>query len=224
MPLRAGGDLRAQRAGVRSSRAIIRITAPQGVRYPLLMWITPPIGCQRQPDRLLGFWKPRAATLRRRGAEFADVRASRRRSHPTRLRRSSEDSCSVRSFPLKLATAAADEAVMSGAGICLVGFVVGAISIALWCHVRLRRLRPKTIAGAILHLGCSLAILSLTPASVSMAAASVRPSPALALAVTLLVVAPLSYVILGCIWFLARLLDWGSSRPGGGHGIRLPLN
>jgi hypothetical protein len=95
--------------------------------------------------------------------------------------------------------------------------LVGLGAVAVWAYVRYPRLRPGSLAWAVVHIAVSFGAFGLLPATLSVLLPLVHVH-ALRLSVVLaLLMATLTYVLLAWVWLLARILHDLLGGPSGGH-------
>jgi len=98
---------------------------------------------------------------------------------------------------------------------------VGLGLVAVWIHVRLPGLRPRTIKGAMLHVGVSSCLFFSLPVVVHGLVHALGGGAGGVLAVLAVVIPGLCYVLLGWVWLLARILEEaGAGTPRGGLRVR----
>ena len=94
---------------------------------------------------------------------------------------------------------------------------VGLGLVALWAHVRYPRLRPGSLASAVVHVAASFAGFALLPVTLGLVL-PLLTSYGLRIAVVLaLLMTTLTYLLLSWVWLIARILHELGGKPRGGH-------
>ena len=97
---------------------------------------------------------------------------------------------------------------------------IGLGLVAVWAYVRYPRLRPGSLAWAIVHVVVSFGAFAMLPATLGFLLAAL-PAHALQPEVVLALLIPtLTYVFLSWVWLIARLLhELLGGKPRGGHPV-----
>jgi hypothetical protein len=96
---------------------------------------------------------------------------------------------------------------------------IGLGLVAVWAYVRYPRLRPGSLMRAVLHVMVSFVAFALMPATLSLVL-PLAPSPGLVpYAVLALLIPSLTYLLLGWVWLIARVLHDLGGTPRGGHPV-----
>jgi hypothetical protein len=93
----------------------------------------------------------------------------------------------------------------------------GSCLLAVRVYVRLPILRPRSLAGAGVHIVASLAVVHAAPVLVGVAGRLLPAPYSVALAVAAVVAPSLCYLFASWLWLLGRLRD--SLGPRGGHPV-----
>jgi hypothetical protein len=94
---------------------------------------------------------------------------------------------------------------------------LGVATLAMWVHVRLPRLKPGTLRTAAVHVIVSIAGFALAPILVRATLHALPVPLAVVIAIAAITIPTLCYVLLSWVWFIARVIDTGTSTPRGGH-------
>jgi hypothetical protein len=94
---------------------------------------------------------------------------------------------------------------------------LGVGALAVWVHARLPRLKPKTLRVAAVHVLLSIVSFSIAPIPVRAAVHALPIPLSIVVAIGAITIPALCYVLLSWVWFIARVIDTGASRPSGGH-------
>ena len=97
---------------------------------------------------------------------------------------------------------------------------IGLGLVAVWAYVRYPRLRPSSLARAVVHVVVSFAGFALLPAALSLVL-PLAPSPGLVpYTVLTLLIPSLAYLFLSWVWLIARVMhDLFGGTPRGGHPV-----
>jgi len=97
-------------------------------------------------------------------------------------------------------------------GVYMLLFLAGAVSLALWAHVRAGRLAPENARGCLLHAGVALVLCRvISPIAGGMLTGTGRPELRF-IAVIGVALPALTYALLSFVW-LIRLMQ-GTMRRG----------
>jgi uncharacterized BrkB/YihY/UPF0761 family membrane protein len=94
---------------------------------------------------------------------------------------------------------------------------LGVAVLAVWVHVRLPDIKPKTLRSAAVHVLLSIVSFSLAPIPVRATLHALPLPLSIVVAIGAITIPALCYVLLSWVWFIARVIDAGASRPSGGH-------
>ena len=95
--------------------------------------------------------------------------------------------------------------------------LLGLGAVALWTHLRLPALRPRSLRRAAIHLVVSFAAFALLPTELGILLPLVAHSQEAYVALALLM-PTLTYLLLSWIWLSERILrDLLNRGPRGGH-------
>jgi ABC-type spermidine/putrescine transport system permease subunit II len=94
---------------------------------------------------------------------------------------------------------------------------LGVAVLAVWVYVRLPHLKPKTLRAAAVHVLLSIATFSIAPIPVRATVHTLPLPLSVIVAIGAITIPALCYVLLSWVWFIARVIDAGTSTPRGGH-------
>src|SRR5439155_26641100 len=94
---------------------------------------------------------------------------------------------------------------------------LGVAVLAVWIHVRLPHLKPKTLRTAAVHVMLSMVSFSMAPIPVRATVHALPLPLSVVVAIGAITIPALCYVLLSWVWFIARVIDTGTSTPRGGH-------
>jgi hypothetical protein len=109
-------------------------------------------------------------------------------------------------MPMKKAMSALETAFFVGLGV-----------VAIWLYLRFPRVRPTTLARAIVHVAASFFVFGLVPYGAGFCLRTLPPSLSVLAIFGGMLVPALGYVFLSWLWLIARIHDIGNSLPRGGH-------
>lgn len=95
--------------------------------------------------------------------------------------------------------------------------LIGLGLVAVWAYVNYPRLRPGSLARAIVHVIVSFAGFALLPVLLSLVIPLLPSRTPLPYIVLTLLLPVLTYVLLSWVWLIARILHDIGGTPRGGH-------
>jgi hypothetical protein len=90
--------------------------------------------------------------------------------------------------------------------------------VAVWLHVRFPHRRPRSLAGAVAHVGVSFGLFSLVPYGVDLVKGGLPAALALLSAVLGMLIPTFVYLLLSWVWLIVRIHELGRP-PSGGHRV-----
>jgi hypothetical protein len=97
---------------------------------------------------------------------------------------------------------------------------LGLGSVAVWVYLRLPRLRPQTLVGAVFHVATSFTLFALLPFALHGCRSVLPPAVWAPVFIVGLLIPALFYTLLSWLWLIARIHDL-SDTPKGGHRRRV---
>ena len=97
--------------------------------------------------------------------------------------------------------------------------LIGLGAIAVWTYVNYPRLRPISLARAIVHVIVSFAAFALLPGLLSVVLPALPARTTQPYVVLALLIPTLTYLLLSWVWLIARILHDIGGTPRGGHPV-----
>jgi hypothetical protein len=96
---------------------------------------------------------------------------------------------------------------------------IGLGAVAVWCHLRYPRLRPRSLVLAAVHVAVSFGVFALLPLALRFLMPMMATRGQTVYVVLVLLISTLTYLLLSWVWLLARILHDFLGGPRGGHPV-----
>ena len=97
--------------------------------------------------------------------------------------------------------------------------LIGLGFVAVWTYANCPRLRPSSLARAIVHVIVSFVAFALLPALLSVVLPALPVRTTQPYVVLTLLIPTLTYLLLSWVWLIARILHDIGGTPRGGHPV-----